>query len=153
MCMRSKAWLAASVSLRLARLPSLQAGFGTRVAYAHACGCARPSCACFGHKTVKAGHIQRRCVLLTAGKEGLKPSSRSTWAVSYTDEACMNSSGRQQIRIHITIHREIKPLGLGYCDSSARSTDWRFRSDSRQSFLAHTCVRCHKERACRIGGT
>jgi hypothetical protein len=34
MCMRSKAWLAASVSLRLARLPSLQAGCGARVAYA-----------------------------------------------------------------------------------------------------------------------
>jgi hypothetical protein len=47
MCMRSKAWLAASVSLRLARLPPLQAG----------CGGARPSRACFGHKTVKADHI------------------------------------------------------------------------------------------------
>ena len=33
MCMRSKAWLAASVSLRLARLPPLQAGCGARVAY------------------------------------------------------------------------------------------------------------------------
>jgi hypothetical protein len=30
----SKAWLAARVSLRLARLPSLQAGRGARVAYA-----------------------------------------------------------------------------------------------------------------------
>ena len=36
MCLRSKAWLAASVSLRLARLPPLQAGYS-------ACGCARPS--------------------------------------------------------------------------------------------------------------
>jgi hypothetical protein len=34
MCMRSKAWLAASVLLRLARLPPLQAGCGARVAYA-----------------------------------------------------------------------------------------------------------------------
>ncbi len=45
MRMRSKAWLAASVSLRLACLLPLQAGCG-------ACGCARPSRACFGHKTV-----------------------------------------------------------------------------------------------------
>ncbi len=50
MCMRSKAWLAASVSLRLARLPPLQAGCG-------ACGCARPSRAFFVHKTVNADHI------------------------------------------------------------------------------------------------
>ena len=34
MCMRSKAWLAARVSLRLARLPPLQAGCGAHVAYA-----------------------------------------------------------------------------------------------------------------------
>ncbi len=34
MCMRSKAWLAACVSLRIARLPPLQAGCGVRVAYA-----------------------------------------------------------------------------------------------------------------------
>ena len=34
MCMREKAWFAASVSLRLARLPPLQAGSGARVAYA-----------------------------------------------------------------------------------------------------------------------
>ncbi len=34
MCMRSKAWLAASVSLRLARLPPLQAGCGAHVACA-----------------------------------------------------------------------------------------------------------------------
>jgi hypothetical protein len=54
-CMRSKAWLAARVSLRLACLPPLQAGCGAHVAYA--CGCARPSYACFGHKTVKADHI------------------------------------------------------------------------------------------------
>ncbi len=33
-CMRLKAWLAASVSLRLARLPPLQAGCGARVACA-----------------------------------------------------------------------------------------------------------------------
>jgi hypothetical protein len=30
----------------------------------HACGCARPSRACFGHKTVKADHVQRRFVVL-----------------------------------------------------------------------------------------
>jgi hypothetical protein len=34
MCMRSKAWLAARVSLRLARLQPLQAECGARVAYA-----------------------------------------------------------------------------------------------------------------------
>ena len=34
MCMRLKAWLTASVSLRLARLPSLQAGCGAHIAYA-----------------------------------------------------------------------------------------------------------------------
>ncbi len=55
--MRSKAWLAASVSLRLARLLPLQAGCG-------ACGCTRPSCACFDHKTVRADHIYRRYVVL-----------------------------------------------------------------------------------------
>ncbi len=32
--MRSKAWLAARVLLRLDRLPPLQAGYGARVAYA-----------------------------------------------------------------------------------------------------------------------
>ena len=46
MCMHSKAWLAASVSLRLARLPPLRAE-------CDACGCARHSNACLGHKTVK----------------------------------------------------------------------------------------------------
>jgi hypothetical protein len=55
MCTRSKAWLAASVSLQLARLPPLQAGYGTR-------GCARPSRACFGHKTVRADHKKQRLV-------------------------------------------------------------------------------------------
>ncbi len=53
--MRAKAWLAARVSLRLARLPSLQAALASPTL--HACGCARPYRTFFGHKTVKADHI------------------------------------------------------------------------------------------------
>ncbi len=44
MCMRSKAWLAASVWLRLARLPTTAR---------HACGCARPSRARLCHRNSK----------------------------------------------------------------------------------------------------
>ncbi len=56
MCMREKAWLAASVSLRLARLHPCKQGTALASPTLHACGCARPSRACFGHKTVEAYH-------------------------------------------------------------------------------------------------
>ncbi len=139
MCMRSKAWLAASVSLRLARLPPLQAGCG-------ACGCARPSRACFGHKTVKADHIATLCRTLAAQvRRGL--AQRST---SARDSTCghFKQSDRThkniQIKLFVVPYRQRKhtrrgtvgclsfgpivSLQFSCCDLSVREKDWRSRA-------------------------
>ncbi len=57
MCMREKAWLGASVLPWLARLRPCKQGAALASPTLHACGCARPSRACFGHKTVNADHL------------------------------------------------------------------------------------------------
>ena len=66
MCTRSKNWLVTSVLLRLARLPPLQAGCGTHVAFAPRLRLRQTFSRMLGHKTVKADHILHCNIVVTS---------------------------------------------------------------------------------------